>query len=98
MSRDPAVMAALGPCFIHGGLFMYDPYRVPSILVDPETGRPPDVTAEGQRCEPSPEALGRSARQPYCPDCAKRLNREARARGLPAHFDETDTSEGARIE
>jgi hypothetical protein len=37
---EPAVVA-LGPCFVHGGIFAFDPDRVPTVLVDPETSMLP---------------------------------------------------------
>lgn len=88
---EPEVIA-LGQCCVHGGLFEFDPDRVPSVLVDPETGLPPDVNEAGQYREPTAEALARSRREPYCPACARGLNAEAARRSLPARFDETDTA------
>lgn len=87
---------ASGPCVIHGGYFAYDPELVPTVLIDPYTGRPPDVDETGQRCEPSPEAVARSLREPYCPGCARRLNAEAVRLGYDPVFDETDTAAALR--
>jgi hypothetical protein len=86
------VTAALGPCFVHGGIFAFDPDRVPTVLVDPETGRPLDVDAAGRLCEPPPGALGRSQKRPYCPGCAKAMNAVRAAWGQSRIFDETDTA------
>jgi hypothetical protein len=85
------IMVVLGPCVVCDGVFAYDPDRVPSILIDPDTGQPPDVAPDGGWVPASPEASARSRREPYCPECARRLNAEARRRGMPAHFDETST-------
>lgn len=85
-------MIAFGPCCVCGNPFPFDPDRVPSILMDPETNRPPDVNENGQHIQPSPEAVERSVKRPYCPVCAKALNTELRSRGEAAVFDETDTS------
>lgn len=91
MTGRPAEFV-LGPCAVHGGMFAYDPDRVPVVLIDPATGRPPDVDEAGHRREPEPGAVERSVTRPYCPPCAVRLNSAARAMGLDANFDETDTA------
>jgi hypothetical protein len=95
---NPPVMIAYGPCYIHGGIFGFDPDRVVTVLIDPHTNRPPDVTAAGQLVpadDPGlPERMARSSKRLLCPDCCKELNAACRARGLPARFDETDTSGG----
>ena len=82
------VSVAIGRCYIHGGDFTFDPGRVPSVSVDPQTGRPPDVDADGNAAEPEPGAVERSVKQPICPPCAKRVN-EARGNRL---FTEDDTA------
>jgi hypothetical protein len=83
---------AIGTCAVHGGVFAFDPEQVPAVLIDPETGRPPDVDAAGHHCEASQEARNRSVARPYCPSCAREINAECRRRGMPAIFDETDTA------
>lgn len=75
-------MFVTGSCFVHGGLFSFDQATVPSVLVDPETGRPPDVDQRGEPIEPDPVALGRSVRQPICPRCVAAVNPERAQRGL----------------
>jgi hypothetical protein len=72
---------AMAPCFIHGGVFGFDPEAVCSVLVDPETGRPPDVGPDGQAITPDPEAVQRSVRKPVCDDCMERANRARVAAG-----------------
>ena len=97
MSNPPPVLIAMAPCHVHGGVFAFDPDQVQSVLIDPETGRPPDVDEAGYLLPPDPsqaERIARSVRRPICPACCKMLNEAARLRGLPAHFDETDTSGG----
>ncbi|MEU2770650.1 MULTISPECIES: hypothetical protein [Streptomyces] len=44
-------------------------HTAPSILIDPETGLPPDVTPDGHPVTPSPEAAARSQRRPLCQSC-----------------------------
>lgn len=87
-----AEMFVMGPCFVGGETFAFDPDTVPSILVDPQTGRPADVDAEGNQIELTEEVRARSVREPYCPACAKRLNADPRRRGMPK-FDERDSME-----
>jgi hypothetical protein len=96
MSQDPAVLIAMGPCVVHGGLFQFDPDRVTSMLWDPVTDNPPDVdpVTDQPVSPPDPERVARSYQAPVCPACCKRLNEAARAQGLPAQWDETDTSGG----
>lgn len=89
-TREEAVLA-FGPCVVCDRPFSFDPDRVGSVLVDPETGRPPDVNAAGKRVQPSAEAVARSVRQPYCPRCARALNDASQAAGRGRPFDETDT-------
>lgn len=94
---DPVVIAT-GPCYIHGGLFSFDPVRVQTVWIDPVTGRPPDVDEDGAKLpddDPVVVAgMGRAVQRFLCPDCCRALNFEAHRRGLPRHFDETDTSSG----
>jgi hypothetical protein len=45
-----------------------------SLLIDPETGLPPDVDPQtGAQVEPSPEAVKRSKRRPICGSCLEQL-------------------------
>lgn len=96
MSRkdDPPVLIAYGSCWVGREFFGFDPDRVTSVLIDPETKRPPDVDASGQHVTPDPEATARSIRQPICPACCKKLNAVLVSRGEAPAFDETDTSDG----
>jgi hypothetical protein len=92
MEPDGPVILGIAPCCVCGNSFAFDPDRVLTVRIDPETSRPPDVDSGGQHCEPSPEALARSAKQPVCPGCARLLNARLRARGQEPAFDETDTA------
>jgi hypothetical protein len=74
-------MVALGRCYIHGGLFEFDPLTVVSVLIDPVTSRPPDVGADGQPCEPDPAAVERSVKRPICDPCITRVNQRKGAEG-----------------
>jgi hypothetical protein len=98
MSQDPPVMIAMAPCHLHGGIFSFDPDRVQSLLIDPATGRPPDVDEDNQRMDRDApgveEAFARSVQTFLCPACCKKLNELLAARGEPPRFDETDTSGG----
>ena len=51
------------------------PYCINSLPIDPATGLPPDVTADGTPQEPTQEATERSPKQPLCDDCITRKNR-----------------------
>lgn len=94
-SRDPAVLVAMGPCVMHGGLFQFDPDRVTSMLWDPVTDNPDVDPVTGRLVSPpDPDRVQRAYRAPVCPRCCKRLNQAAAAQGLPAKWDETDTSGG----
>lgn len=91
---------AMGPCFLHGGLFAFDPERVQTIWIDPQTGNPPDVDpATGAPLPPGPlvdERMTRSRKEILCPACCAQLNEAARRLGYPAHYDETDTAKEHR--
>lgn len=46
-------------------------HTIPSLLIDPETGLPPDISPDGHRVVPSPEAKSRARRLPVCRSCAE---------------------------
>ena len=74
------------PCFTCGRLFSYNPHLVPSVPIDPETGRPLDVDEHGQPQEIDPAAKTRAVKQPLCKDCISLVNARRRAKGLePIH-------------
>lgn len=85
MSEYGSGMYALciGKCIGHGGVFAFDPDRVPSILIDPQTGDIPDPH--------TPAARARAVKEPVCPDCAKRANPERAALGYELIY-EGDTA------
>jgi hypothetical protein len=70
------VCRALGPCFACKQLFGFDPDTVPSVLIDPQTGKPPDV-------DPAPGGRERARREPLCPNCVAEINPQRAERGLP---------------
>ena len=59
----------IGHCFMCKRRFGFNPYRVPSIPIDPVTNRPPDLGGDVERAE----------REPLCETCVGRIN-ERRAR------------------
>jgi hypothetical protein len=72
---EPGYMIALGECFGCKTWFGFNPHRVPSIPIDPQTHKPPDV-------DPEPGGYQRAQREPLCRDCVRRMNAARRARGL----------------
>jgi hypothetical protein len=78
-------MIATGPCFACRRPFPYHPDLVASVLVDPVTGRPPDLGG----------AAGRARREPVCPSCCRRANPQRAAAGLEL-LDERDSLDVAR--
>lgn len=70
-------VTALGPCGLCGSLFSFHPDTVPSILMDPQTGLPPDVG-------PQPGGFGRAVAEPVCPGCVAAFARARDELGLPA--------------
>ena len=76
MSYNPAVLTAMAPCFIHAGIFSFDPDRVTSVLIDPVTNAPPDVNPDPATPEVTVR-VARSVRRPICPACCQLLNDEA---------------------
>jgi hypothetical protein len=66
----------MAACFIHGGTFQFNPYKVAAVLVDPVTGKPPDV-------DPDPATpdfdvrVARSVQRFICVPCCRDVNREA---------------------
>ena len=75
MSNSP-VEVGTARCFIHGGYFEFNPYKVAAVLVDPVTGKPPDV-------DPDPatpnfaEREARSVQRFICVPCCREVNRVA---------------------
>lgn len=74
------VMSATSPCVRCHVPFMYDPEKVPSIPVDPETNLPPDLGGDADK----------AVKMPICPGCCTAVNPERRRRGLRL-FPEGDT-------
>jgi hypothetical protein len=82
-----AVLVA--PCGMCKTICTADPDTCPSVLIDPQTGRPADVTEAGELIpldQVAPEAMARSRREPLCPRCIKRVNDAYRATGQAAPF------------
>lgn len=57
-------------------LFEHDPGTVVTILIDPETGRPPDVNADGfPTGQPITDEIRAACRQVYiCDECVAAVN------------------------
>jgi len=90
-------MFAYGQCYTCGQPFTFNPDRVPSALVDPTTGRPPDVSENGVTVTPTREAVARSVRQPLCANCVERINARRALRGaapfvvMPGAYEASET-------
>lgn len=48
-------------------------HTAPSLWIDPETGLPPDISPDGHRVTPSPEAAARARRLHLCQSCVDDL-------------------------
>jgi hypothetical protein len=78
-------MVAMATCYGCKRVFEFDPDTVTTILIDPATGLPPDVDADGNR-RPAPTCPDEACRRDVvCPDCVKRANEDPRRAelGLP---------------
>ncbi len=67
--REPQPSAQ---CVMCKKAFSSDPQSLSTILIDPETGLPPGMTALGSLREATPEAVARSTDKPICADCVAR--------------------------
>jgi hypothetical protein len=68
------VEVGMAPCYIHGGVFEFNPYKVAAVLVDPVTGAPPDVDPDP--ATPSLDArVARSVQRFICVPCCQEVNR-----------------------
>jgi hypothetical protein len=76
------------PCWTHQDrtgepgqhYFEADPGTVMSVLIDPDTGRPPDIGEDGAPVPIDPDAVARCIQAFICPDCLAAVNEERRAR------------------
>jgi hypothetical protein len=72
---------AYGPCFCCGVPFWFDPDSVPSLFVDPVTGKAPDMGGNPER----------AVREPVCIPCRELANPVRITAGLePWPFPERD--------
>lgn len=62
---------AAGRCWACGRIFAFDPDLVPSVPIDPQTNRPPDLGG----------SMEQSVLQPICSTCVELANREREAMG-----------------
>lgn len=74
MDDEVGGMVAVGPCHLCAGVFQYCPLTVPSVLIDPVTGVPPDVGGTDPQ---------RATRRAVCPTCVGRVETARAAQGLP---------------
>lgn len=79
----PEIVTGMASCVSCGQLFMFCPECVASLPIDPQTGLPPDLAADGTPQQPDPAAVVRAERRPLCENCegviARRLGIERRA-------------------
>lgn len=68
----PGYQLAMAPCYACGQLFGFNPHTVVSVPIDPVTGLPPDVAADGTNITPDPEAVSRAVSRPLDNACARR--------------------------
>jgi hypothetical protein len=73
----------IGGCYSCGRRFGFNPYSVPSLLIDPQTGLPPDVDEHGHAQPIEAHALARSVREPICESCVEIANARHAARDEP---------------
>lgn len=81
-------LSACGTCWGCGTQFWFDPDKVPSITIDPDTGVPPDVDPETRAPLPQPRQVQRTVQSPVCPRCVRSFNAARRAAGLPTPWAE----------
>ncbi len=77
MIDDPVF--AMGPCYICKTVFPFDPQRVPSVWINPETGKILDDGADTT----NPDT---AMRVPLCPDDVVKINEGRKRRGLAPHW------------
>ena len=77
----------VGNCFACKRVFGFNPLLVPSVLIDPVRGLPPDMGGDPERAK----------RQPVCRSCMERANERRVATGaeaVPIHPEAYDPLEG----
>jgi hypothetical protein len=80
---DEGKLVGMDVCYLHGQMFRFDPHTVVTVLVDPQTGWPPDVDENNQPCTPDSEAIKRAVKRPVCDACVERVNRTLASHGHP---------------
>lgn len=80
--------------------FSYDPRYTPHVMVDPVTDMPCELVDAHDGGDPLPaldvSAGRRAVSRPVCPMCARDVNDERRAAGLPT-IPEADSLEALRM-
>ena len=80
---DDGFFLAFGFCWSCRRSFMFDPERVPSIPIDPETNSALDVNRDGTPREFTADERARSVKLPVCSDCLALANAKRREAGRP---------------
>jgi hypothetical protein len=76
----PGVFVAMDTCYVHKGLFEFDPDTVVTVWVDPETNMPYDVredpdTGKAVSVQPPPPPMPPGAVQRFiCDPCIRLIN------------------------
>ncbi|MFC4118469.1 hypothetical protein [Nonomuraea zeae] len=85
MTGEPATTT--GRCYACKSTFSFDPQKVETMLVDPETNRPPGITALGTLRPALPDAVARSIDEPICPECIEKARRITKTLNLQQQWD-----------
>ena len=80
---DESMVIVMTACFVCGQPFTFNPNWVPSVPIDPRTGRPLDVGADGKPQPVEPGAEERAVKQPLCESCVELINENRRRIGEP---------------
>lgn len=67
---DISKLIAEGQCCGCSKIFAFNPFTVPSIFIDPVTGKSPDLLPEAEQAA----AMQRAEKEPVCPDCVEKAN------------------------
>lgn len=71
-------LTGIDECWVHHGLFMFDPDTVTTVWIDPQTGKPIDI-------DPAPGGEQRAVQRPICTPCMEEINKRRAALHRPPH-------------